>query len=117
MKARIHCQIQAMIKQAIALGMRLSDADSSPTTLLPLLPHAGVTVEMHGSVRQLVCPACGHVVGLTPAAARTLKARKPLACGACGHAPIRLRVMLYDDAEGATHKLATALPSSGLLPR
>ncbi len=64
---------------------------------------AGVTVEMHGSVRQLVCPACGVVVGLTPSAARTLKARKALACAACGHAPIRTRVMLYDDAEGGLH--------------
>ncbi len=63
---------------------------------------AGITVEMHGSVRQLVCPACGTVVGLTPAAARTLKARKPLRCAACGHAPIRTKVMLYDDAEGGS---------------
>ena len=55
---------------------------------------------MHGSVRQLVCPACGGVVKLSPPMARTLKGRKPLACGACGHAPMRMRLMLYDDAEG-----------------
>lgn len=61
---------------------------------------AGITVEMHGSVRQLVCPECGHVVKLSPPMARTLKAKKPLPCAACGHAPIRMRLMLYDDAEG-----------------
>lgn len=62
---------------------------------------AGVTVEMHGSVRQLVCPSCGHVVPLTAAAAARLRAREALPCGSCGHSPIRIRVMLYDDAEGA----------------
>ena len=67
----------------------------------PGSPVAGSTVEMHGSVRQLVCPACGGVVKLSPPMARTLKGRKPLACGACGHAPMRMRLMLYDDAEGA----------------
>ena len=70
---------------------------------------AGVTVEMHGSVRQLVCPPCGHVVPLTAAAASRLKAREALPCERCGHAPIRTRVMLYDDAEGAASTLS---PSS-----
>lgn len=60
---------------------------------------------MHGSVRQLVCPPCGHVVALTAAAARRLRAREALPCERCGHSPIRTRVMLYDDAEGESVRL------------
>jgi NAD-dependent SIR2 family protein deacetylase len=71
-----------------------------------------MTVEMHGSVRQLVCPACGRIVKLSPPMARTLKAKKPLACGACGHAPLRMRLMLYDDAEGESFVVATYTSAS-----
>lgn len=73
-----------------AVGMDTWHPDTNPN---------GVTVEMHGSVRQLVCPSCGHVVPLAAAALEHLKAGRPVACSRCNHTPIRIRVMLYDDAE------------------
>lgn len=73
-----------------AAGMDTWHPDTNPD---------GVTVEMHGSIRQLVCPMCGHVVPMAPPALNDLKASRPVACSCCGHAPVRIRVMLYDDAE------------------
>lgn len=44
--------------------------------------------------------------------ARTLKAKKPLACGGCGHTPLRMRLMLYDDAEGALNLISDSCQGS-----
>ena len=62
----------------------------------------GLTVEMHGSVRSLVCPACRRAQALTPGLVRQLKAREQLACGGpgCGHTAMRFKVMMYEDGEG-----------------
>lgn len=61
---------------------------------------AGLTVEMHGSIRQLVCPECGAVSLVTPPLHHMLRSESPIPCTACREADLRLRVMLYDDAEG-----------------
>ena len=62
----------------------------------------GVTVEMHGNVRRLVCPACHATLPMTAALARALKAQQPVACPSpgCGNAAMRFKVMMYGDAEG-----------------
>lgn len=71
----------------------------APPPALP--PPTGTTVELHGNVRDLVCPGCEAVTAATPAAVAALRARRPLPCHACGPAhPLRLRVMLYEDAQG-----------------
>jgi hypothetical protein len=63
---------------------------------------AGQTVEMHGSIRELVCPECGLVCEVTPALLRAMRAKAPIACPAgCAGCHLRMRVMLYDDGEGA----------------
>ncbi len=59
----------------------------------------GVTVEMHGSIQQLVCPACDVVCGITDEHLILLRAKQALPCGACGQGVLRWRVMMYDDAE------------------
>ena len=56
---------------------------------------------MHGSIRQLVCPACGDVTEMSPATHAMLRAQAPIECPACRAGVLRCRVMLYDDAEGA----------------
>ena len=62
----------------------------------------GQTVEMHGSIRELVCPECGTVTEVTPAALRAMRARSGIPCPAgCAGCHLRMRVMLYDDGEGA----------------
>ncbi len=66
---------------------------------------------MHGSIRQLVCPACGDVTEMSPATHAALRTQTPIACPACRAGVLRCRVMLYDDAEGAcTLTRMTALP-------
>lgn len=61
----------------------------------------GHTVEMHGSINQLVCSECSAVATITPAALRSLRAKRGIPCCACEAASLRVRIMLYDDAEGA----------------
>lgn len=62
---------------------------------------SGTTVELHGNVRDLVCPECEAVTPATPADVAALRARRSIPCPACGPAhPLRLRVMLYEDAQG-----------------
>ncbi|KAL4857414.1 Phototropin-1B [Chlorella vulgaris] len=53
----------------------------------------GITVEMHGNVRHLVCPEC-H-------ATQPIRAKEAVPCGApgCGHPCLRFKVMMYDDGE------------------
>ncbi|KAK9839228.1 hypothetical protein WJX81_002717 [Elliptochloris bilobata] len=61
---------------------------------------SGHTVEMHGSINQLVCSECSAVAAMTPAALRSLRAKRGIPCRACEAASLRMRIMLYDDAEG-----------------
>ena len=61
---------------------------------------AGSTIELHGSIKQLVCPDCAGVVALGPPAARALKRRRRVRCLSCPCASMRVRIMLYDDDEG-----------------
>ena len=56
---------------------------------------------MHGSINQLVCSECAAVAAMTPAALRALRAKRGIPCRACEAAFLRMRIMLYDDAEGA----------------
>ena len=62
---------------------------------------AGHTVEMHGSINQLVCSECSAVAAMTPASLKSLRAKRGIPCRACEAASVRMRIMLYDDAEGA----------------
>lgn len=61
----------------------------------------GQLVELHGSIHELVCGACGACVPATAAQVAALRAerRVPCACGA--EQGLRFKVMLYDDAEGS----------------
>ena len=89
-----------------------SDSASYPWTFDPRKDYgmgAGLTVEMHGSIRQLVCPECGAVSLMTPQLHRMLRSQIPIPCATCGEAALRCRVMLYDDAEGTQR-------STGLRP-
>ncbi len=58
-------------------------------------------MEMHGSINQLVCSECAAVAAMTPAALRALRGKRGIPCHACDAASLRVRIMLYDDAEGA----------------
>lgn len=60
----------------------------------------GSTVEMHGNIRQLVCPGCGGVQQLCRAAVNAMKGGEAVRCPSCGQADLRFKVMLYDDGEG-----------------
>jgi len=62
----------------------------------------GEAVELHGCVLEAVCPACRSVSLVSPSLAAAWRARADAgtACVACA-APLRPRVMLYDDAEAA----------------
>ena len=67
------------------------------------LSTAGLTVEMHGNINQLVCPTCGVVVMMTPALLRKLKSKKAIPCTKCDCEALRCRIMLYDDGEGRSN--------------
>ena len=56
---------------------------------------------MHGSINQLVCSECSAVAAMTPASLKSLRAKRGIPCRACEAASVRMRIMLYDDAEGA----------------
>ncbi|RMZ55621.1 hypothetical protein APUTEX25_000204 [Auxenochlorella protothecoides] len=60
----------------------------------------GLLVELHGSIHQLVCGACGATRQAAPAQVSTLRAEGRVACPCGDPAGMRFRVMLYDDAEG-----------------
>ncbi|GFH15152.1 deacetylase sirtuin-type domain-containing protein [Haematococcus lacustris] len=60
----------------------------------------GSTVEMHGNIRQLVCPACFSVEPLTRQAINTMKEQKAIQCPSCAADELRFKVMLYDDDQG-----------------
>ena len=68
---------------------------------------AGQTLEMHGSIREMVCPECGHVTDLTAPLLRAVRSKTALPCQKCRGADLRMRIMLYDDGEGG----ASASPS------
>lgn len=75
---------------AAGVGMDTWHPDNNPE---------GITVEMHGSIRQLVCPACDVVCDVTEEHLMQLRAKQALPCHACGEGVLRWRVMMYDDAE------------------
>ncbi|GAB4820047.1 hypothetical protein N2152v2_007093 [Parachlorella kessleri] len=75
---------------AAAVGMDTWHPESNP---------AGITVEMHGNVRLLVCTECAATLELNPALVRQLKAQKPVPCHVCQHEALRFKVMMYEDAE------------------
>ncbi|PRW33021.1 DHS-like NAD FAD-binding domain-containing [Chlorella sorokiniana] len=62
---------------------------------------SGVTVEMHGNVRHLVCPECHATRPMTAALAKQIRAKVAVPCGAagCSHDAMRFKVMMYDDGE------------------
>lgn len=61
---------------------------------------AGCTVEMHGSIRQLLCPVCGLVIAMNDFLCQQLRRRTTIPCTACSCPTLRSRIMLYGDAEG-----------------
>ncbi|GAX79029.1 hypothetical protein CEUSTIGMA_g6469.t1 [Chlamydomonas eustigma] len=62
-------------------------------------PH-GITVEMHGNIRQLVCPSCHAVEPLHQQNIHSFTSHQAIPCHACNKSDLRFKVMLYDDAEG-----------------
>ena len=74
---------------------------------------------MHGNIRELVCPECGAVSGVTPAGLRDMRARRGIPCPApgCPGGQLRMRVMLYDDGEGAPHTWSLLLNTTGQCQR
>ena len=78
----------------------------------------GCTVEMHGSIRQLLCPVCGLVIAMNDFLSQQLRRRTTIPCTACSCPALRSRIMLYGDAEGelvATQTFASchSMPSAG----
>eukprot|EP00803_Ostreobium_quekettii_P008684 evm.model.scf_2800.2 EVM.evm.TU.scf_2800.2 scf_2800:12862-16964(-) len=60
----------------------------------------GITVEMHGNIRHLVCPSCWTVSHLNKETARQLSMQRPAMCSKCQNDILRSKIMLYDDAQG-----------------
>ena len=60
---------------------------------------AGSTVELHGCVREVVCPDCGRVGPADGAFLASARARTDVPCPDCTAGPLRPRVLLYGDAE------------------
>lgn len=64
----------------------------------------GITVEMHGSIHELVCTECGNTRQLTQEDATTLSEERSVPCTSCssdaGGPYMRFKVMMYDDMEG-----------------
>ena len=64
--------------------------------------NAGRTVEMHGSIKQMVCPdvECKAVVEMDDSLMLQLLKREHIHCSQCQCESIRYRIMLYDDKDG-----------------
>ncbi|CAK0785394.1 hypothetical protein CVIRNUC_008603 [Coccomyxa viridis] len=75
---------------AQAVGLSTWHSQKNPT---------GQTLEMHGSIREMVCPECGHVTDLTAPLLRAVRLKTALPCQKCHEADLRMRIMLYDDGE------------------
>jgi len=65
----------------------------------------GITVEMHGSIHEIVCTECGETRLLTQDDADVLSRQESIPCSSCnrradGGPFMRFKVMLYDDMEG-----------------
>lgn len=62
----------------------------------------GRTVEMHGSIKEMVCPDsdCKTVIHMDDTLMKRLLAREHIACSQCPCPSIRCRIMLYDDKDG-----------------
>lgn len=75
-----------------------------------------VNVELHGNIRQLVCPKCGAVEQLTRTAINQMKLRQAIPCKACTEGELRFRIVLYDDDEGEmiTHESVFDLLASDM---
>jgi len=71
--------------------------------VLAQLALAGRTVEMHGSIHEMVCPLedCRTVVDMDDTLMKQLLRREDIPCQRCPCTSIRCRIMLYDDKEGA----------------
>jgi NAD-dependent SIR2 family protein deacetylase len=69
----------------------------------------GCTVELHGCVREVVCPDCGRVRPADGEFLAAARARSPLPCPDCTAGPLRPRVLLYGDAEDGVITPAAAL--------
>ena len=71
-----------------------------PAGLTPDQWDAGCTVEMHGSIRQLLCPVCGLVIPMNDFLSQQLRRRTKIPCTTCNCPALRSRIMMYGDAEG-----------------
>ena len=59
----------------------------------------GATVELHGNVRYLVCPHCGHTLEVDESDLVLLRKHKTRTCHKCDEGTLRFKIMLYDDEE------------------
>ena len=95
----LRCQFERVIESAPPCSTDC--AVSAPKSGLDAHA-AGQTLEMHGSIREMVCPECGHVTDLTAPLLRAVRLKTALPCQKCHEADLRMRIMLYDDGEGVS---------------
>jgi NAD-dependent SIR2 family protein deacetylase len=61
----------------------------------------GKTIELHGSLHQLVCVSCGHEIHTQDALELNGKRkRRSIKCKTCGEAAYRFKILMYDDKQG-----------------
>ena len=60
----------------------------------------GSTVEMHGSIYDLVCPCCRRIEAIEEAHLKLMRSCRAPKCPTCPSSSMRPKVMMYDDAEG-----------------
>ena len=63
---------------------------------------AGKTVEMHGSITQIVCTNvdCNLVADIDEQVLKQLTGKQDIPCPKCKDPSMRCRIMLYDDKDG-----------------
>ena len=101
---RAHAAVAALarsgrLRRHYTLNVDGLAAVAGETTWHPDLAPDGTTVELHGNARHAVCPACDAAFPTPPAVLAAWRARADAPCPSCT-APLRPRVMLYEDAEG-----------------
>ena len=95
----------------ILLYGKLHASSSLIGTLKCIIACAGKTVEMHGSITQIVCTNedCNLVLDMDDDLLSSLAAKKDIPCPKCKDPSMRCRIMLYDDKDGASYSFLSFL--------
>eukprot|EP01025_Chloroclados_australasicus_P049249 TRINITY_DN5598_c0_g2_i1.p1 TRINITY_DN5598_c0_g2~~TRINITY_DN5598_c0_g2_i1.p1 ORF type:complete len:343 (-),score=20.19 TRINITY_DN5598_c0_g2_i1:87-1034(-) len=59
----------------------------------------GITVEVHGNLRELICPSCGNVTRANGSHIYNLSRGMDVCCKRCQKDNMRFKMMLYDDPD------------------